>query len=62
MARRYTRNELLEAFGNIHAKLAAAATAFLDKDCFEENLCQWVVEHYSLEISFLVACGNGCRK
>jgi hypothetical protein len=42
MARRYTRNELLQEFGSVYPKLAAAATAFLDEDCFEENFRQWV--------------------
>jgi hypothetical protein len=42
MARRYTRNELLEEFVGIYPQLAAAATIFLGEDCFEENFRQWV--------------------
>ena len=44
MTRRYTRNELLKEFSNIHPRFAAAATAFLDEECFEENFCKWVAE------------------
>ena len=42
MTRRYTRNQLLRQFSNIPPRFAAAATAFLDEDCFEENFGKWV--------------------
>jgi hypothetical protein len=44
MSRRYRRNELLKEFGNIHPRFAAATTAFLDEECFEDNFRKWVAE------------------
>ena len=44
MSRRYTRNELLMEFSNIHPRFEAAATAFLDEECFRENFGHWVIE------------------
>jgi hypothetical protein len=46
MTRRYTRNELLKEFSNIHPRFVAAATAFLDGECFEENFRKWVAEQF----------------
>ena len=46
MTRRYTRNELLKEFTNIHPRFAVAATVFLDEECFEENFRKWVAEQF----------------
>jgi hypothetical protein len=31
-------------FSNIHPRFEAAATAFLDEECFRENFGHWVIE------------------
>jgi len=67
----YTATTLLMEFSPIHPRFEAAATAFLDEECFRENFGPWVLEqglrgdeaheamlNPSVELVSLIGCGT----